>query len=116
MTIFRGVGRVQTEETICVLEGEYEVFETIYIEGANMRDKELKIMNLGRSGKVVLDGETRTCPELGACMPLATLTLVHVRPCSLRAASVRASEPSASALGSSHSHPPHSAPNRCPPH
>lgn len=47
---------LQTEETICVLEGEYEVFETIYIEGANMRDKELKIMNLGRSGKVVLDG------------------------------------------------------------
>ena len=35
---------LQQNETICLLAGRYEVTDTIYIKGANMREHKLKIM------------------------------------------------------------------------
>ena len=47
---------LQTGEVICLLQGVYDVFDTIYIKSAEMREKSLKIMSLGPDRSAVLDG------------------------------------------------------------
>eukprot|EP00041_Stephanoeca_diplocostata_P018635 m.391502 g.391502 ORF g.391502 m.391502 type:complete len:347 (+) comp21074_c0_seq24:159-1199(+) len=47
---------LQRDETICILAGRYEVTDTVYVKGANMREQKLKIMALGHDRSVILDG------------------------------------------------------------
>lgn len=47
---------LQTGEVICLLAGTYDVFNTIYVKGAGMREKSLKVMALGPDRSAVLDG------------------------------------------------------------
>ncbi len=41
--------------------GVHEVFDTIYIKGAHMRERDLKIMALGPEKSAILDGLWQSC-------------------------------------------------------
>lgn len=47
---------LQQGETICLLAGVHEVYDTIYVKGPHMREQKLAIMALGKDRSVTLDG------------------------------------------------------------
>eukprot|EP00040_Diaphanoeca_grandis_P030003 m.176687 g.176687 ORF g.176687 m.176687 type:complete len:332 (-) comp31853_c0_seq2:53-1048(-) len=48
---------LQRDEVICILAGTYEIYDTIFVKGDNLREHKLSIMALGSDRSVVLDAQ-----------------------------------------------------------